>query len=475
MAAQGGWQPFDWCPRDLKVGDHVGLLILSSGETWVVQNGVRAVKSPSKIPASMPLFPLIDLLGNTQGVSLVEAAQPPAVFHMQLAGTGVKVAKDGLSVRHKDPTGKDLNGMAFLNVPIPVFEDGAYFEVCVDEVCEGNMDGLTMGVTTAMPDMMEEGHSTADEVPNSWSMGFDGQACVNGRLTEIDWRPRNLKVGDHVGFLVLGDGAAWIVQNGAQVARLPATLPMDQPLHAFVDLMGNTTKVSLIQAAVPPAGDPVQEGAPGQDPADAGRNSSIKHNHGGFMSSLWSLVGAETASRDSTCHAFDRQRVSPLVVVSPDGLSAEHAEASGESMEGVVFGDGHLPRFADKSQYFEVRVDKVRQGCPDGLVVGVTSKQPPIVKDAEPFGCADEVPGSWSFGYDGSFISVPGPQAKEQERVKFAPNVSLYRVSRFSQSAFRISYAKPSQGREEEDEDEEEEEKKKEKKKEEEEDDDEFY
>ena len=53
--------------------------------------------------------------------------------------------------------------------------EGAYFEVEVKQTRAVMDDGLTIGVTTQLPSALPEPHyQTADEVPVSWSIGFDG-------------------------------------------------------------------------------------------------------------------------------------------------------------------------------------------------------------------------------------------------------------------------------------------------------------
>lgn len=144
-----------------------------------------------------------------------------------------------------------------------------------------------------------------------------------------------------------------------------------------------------------------------------------------------------------------------MVTLSEDALSVQHNDATDEAMQGVVFGDAPLPRLALRSQYFEVKVDSLRAGFPDGLVIGVTSDIPCT---AEPIHCADEIPASWSFGYDGAFLKNAPLETDDGEvrMVKMRSNASLYRVSRFSKSAFRISYKKSKEDVPEEEDDEDE-------------------
>jgi len=67
-----------WQPNLLKKGDTVGLLVRSDGLV-LYQNGVQVeeVKCGNS-PAGKPLYPMIDLLGGTDAVSLNIGASPPA-------------------------------------------------------------------------------------------------------------------------------------------------------------------------------------------------------------------------------------------------------------------------------------------------------------------------------------------------------------------------------------------------------------
>mmetsp|Transcript_7398 Transcript_7398/g.16720 ORF Transcript_7398/g.16720 Transcript_7398/m.16720 type:complete len:485 (+) Transcript_7398:122-1576(+) len=425
------WESISWQPKDLQVGDRVGLLVNGHGEAWVVQNDRRVCKPPCRIPPDRPLYPLIDLLGNTTGISLVLGAQPPVTFHRALSGGYITLSSDGLVATHQDPTGQELKGVAFLSGPAPLFEEGAYFEVTVEEVCEGNPDGLTIGVTVQKPSLDDPEPATADDVPDSWSIGFDGQAKVEGEMIGVNWRPCDLKVGDRIGLFVdFQTQSTWVVENGECAAEIPGSNPpMDRPLYGFVDLLGNTTSISLVESAVPPGCSASMRLA---------GKTAFQTRGGGFLNTIMTMIVDATQRSGSVLSGFDRARTSELVELSADGLSAVHKDTD-EEMKGVLFGDAPLPRFDDDAQYFEVRVDSVTTGFMDGLVIGVTSELPDESKNIS---CADEVPGSWTFGYDGAYSHVPGEHEEEVEdhkELRFRKNDSLYRVSRFSESAFRIS------------------------------------
>eukprot|EP00971_Amphidinium_carterae_P148539 2944984-Amphidinium_carterae.1 len=97
---------------------------------------------------------------------------------------------------------------------------------------------------------------------------------------------------------------------------------------------------------------------------------------------------------------FDRDLTSRYVSISPDGLTAEHKDRTGEAMNGVVFTADVVETFGDNHAYFEVEVLKVREQQLDGLTLGVTSAMPN--SSFTPLETADDVPSSWSVGYDGA-------------------------------------------------------------------------
>jgi hypothetical protein len=66
-----------WQPKLLKAGDRVGLLVRPDGIA-VLQNGVQVDEVLcGNIPAGKALYPVIDLIGGTNAVSLILGASPP--------------------------------------------------------------------------------------------------------------------------------------------------------------------------------------------------------------------------------------------------------------------------------------------------------------------------------------------------------------------------------------------------------------
>jgi len=112
-------------------------------------------------------------------------------------------------------------------VPIRWFDLGAYFEVEIRAVRDDQDDGIVVGVTTSLPEASNEPVDVAADVPSSWSMGYDGNAHIDGKkkMIPIAWSGIKLRVRDRVGFLVTRQGDAWIVENGVPKTSLPERVP----------------------------------------------------------------------------------------------------------------------------------------------------------------------------------------------------------------------------------------------------------
>merc|ERR1712232_173808 len=115
-----------------------------------------------------------------------------------------------------------------------------------------------MGVTLENPRSFKEPFFIAEEVPRSWSFGYDGSAHVDGKedLIEISWEPKELKNGDRVGLLVDNDGAASIYVNDINVTSqdkvMKCGIPVSVDLYPIIDLLGIVRAISLQQGAQPP-------------------------------------------------------------------------------------------------------------------------------------------------------------------------------------------------------------------------------
>jgi len=88
-------------------------------------------------------------------------------------------------------------------------------------------------------------------------------------------------------------------------------------------------------------------------------------------------------------------------------------------LHGVLFSSQPIPARA-AGRYFEVRVDRVRENCPDGLSLGITCADPVDMEEngEDAFEVSEEVPDSWTAGYDGYYRSLH----KENTRLGWKPS-----------------------------------------------------
>ncbi|KAF4706797.1 hypothetical protein FOZ63_029516 [Perkinsus olseni] len=70
---------FEWNPSTLKPGDTVGLSVTTKGQMiLVVNDGEQFILSPAEIPVDeIEMYPVADLLGAAQAISLNVGAHPP--------------------------------------------------------------------------------------------------------------------------------------------------------------------------------------------------------------------------------------------------------------------------------------------------------------------------------------------------------------------------------------------------------------
>lgn len=172
----------------------------------------------------------------------------------------VHISQDGLHARHLDDTGEELHGVLISAEPLAVGRCGLYFEVELEEIRpEETFDGLTVGVTATPPDQVLSTPATAEHIPETWAVGYDGQmwdAASGGALSQIDWDPRTLNKGDVVGVLVTANqGELLVFRNHVACCPGPRAIPVGKkPLYAVVDLLGSARAVRWHTDAEPPLG-----------------------------------------------------------------------------------------------------------------------------------------------------------------------------------------------------------------------------
>merc|ERR1719386_181848 len=94
----------------------------------------------------------------------------------QICSEFVEISADGLTARYLVPGGEDMHGGVIGNGPIPLFREGFYFEIVIDEQITDMPDGLSIGVTLTAPDQIDEMPITIDNIQHAFVVGYDGQA-----------------------------------------------------------------------------------------------------------------------------------------------------------------------------------------------------------------------------------------------------------------------------------------------------------
>jgi hypothetical protein len=179
-------------------------------------------------------------------------------FFQDLNAERVEILEDGFVARHLDDTGEDMCGLVMSCKPLTPSRAGLYFEIEVMETRGEEMpDGLTLGVTLTPPNDVTEVPRTAEHVPNTWTVGYDGQMWdpKEGALFQVDWDPRTLQSGDIVGILITqSEGELLVFRNGDAICPGPRGIPVTggEPLYAVVDLLGAARAVRWRPGAVPP-------------------------------------------------------------------------------------------------------------------------------------------------------------------------------------------------------------------------------
>jgi len=151
-----------------------------------------------------------------------------------------------------------MHGVVISAEPLTLSRTGLYFELELDEIrLEEALDGLTVGVTATEPGLMQAVPKSAERIPETWAVGFDGQMWdpATSTLSQVGWDPRSLRQGDTLGVLVtLSEGELLIFQNGVACCPGPRGIPVStRPLFAVVDLLGAARSVRWRAGAEPPA------------------------------------------------------------------------------------------------------------------------------------------------------------------------------------------------------------------------------
>ncbi|CAE8586723.1 unnamed protein product [Polarella glacialis] len=188
--------------------------------------------------------------------------QKPSGLRQVGTGEQLWVSDDGLMARHSDDTGEEMCGVLAGWEPLVLGRAGAYFEVVLDELRPGEcFDGLTVGVTATDPASLadEDPPGTAEHIPETWAVGYDGQMwdASTGTLCQVGWDPRSLEEGDVIGVLVTAaQGELLVFRNGVACCAGPRAIPVaSRAIYPVVDLLGAARAVRWVSGAEPPTGE----------------------------------------------------------------------------------------------------------------------------------------------------------------------------------------------------------------------------
>eukprot|EP00931_Biecheleriopsis_adriatica_P087762 TRINITY_DN62189_c0_g1_i1.p1 TRINITY_DN62189_c0_g1~~TRINITY_DN62189_c0_g1_i1.p1 ORF type:complete len:725 (+),score=122.32 TRINITY_DN62189_c0_g1_i1:38-2212(+) len=368
-----------WKPARLQKQDVVGFLATPEGAAIVHVNGQVVVDEPNANIPDDDLFAVIDLLGCADEVRLLVGEAPPELpepqaptsvrkgtsrpspakmqgFSSKNIGCFVELSENCMSARHVATHRHELSGGVIGDGPLEVQSDGSvYFQVKLTEVKEGMKDGLTLGVSSASPQEMPPMPSTIGCLGKmSWSMGYDGAMFDGGKgcWAEVGWCCRDLRVQDEVGLLVTKHGQMSIFVNGQFKAEGPSGIPVDLPLYALADLMGNAAGVQL-------------------------------------------QLDAKLVEVKPEMDGWCRTRLGQLVELSPDGCTAIRKGRPDSEYHGGLVGDGPL-RVLEECWFYELRVNSIS----GGMAVGVTTCSPNMIKHEMPE-TMEELEPSWLLGFYG--------------------------------------------------------------------------
>lgn len=494
----------DWEPSLLKAGDTVGLLVKHDRHMYIYVNGHLKVRGPHQAPAGRDFYAIVDLVGNTRSVSLVEDFQMPDIPQAHVMPHGADHGHHSHQpASHHEPhphgrdhghTSKDLltktghhdmhheqhdhhdhhhghmhsrasllirggltfshecvsehvrmsgegrkawhvhdeipEGVLLSKDPVPIFDDGHYFEVEVLRVREGHEDGLAVGVTTTKPrDLFHLAGGPpayAFQVPDSWCIGFVGMfhcSDMQDEFEHVEWHPHLLQVGDSVGCMVTRSGRLCVLVNHKPVAWSPEhysdgnpvrSIPVRKDLYAVVDILGNTREVTFVPDAEPSRAAsreaarlnamhaPVDHHEEHHEEHHEHHHEEDHHAHRRHSHHDVHEPEEEGGSDMEHTLTFSNRCVSPQMGVSRNGLACWRKDPDSEHF-GVLLCEDPVPKFTD-GFYFEIEIDRVREGQEDGLGIGVTTTRPKDIRkhfnnDLPEFGI--QVPDSWMIGFTG--------------------------------------------------------------------------
>lgn len=177
-------------------------------------------------------------------------------FSQEACGANVALSEDGFTATRRC----GCRECAVLgSEPLRRQTRGLYFEVVIDQVLEGWMGGLALGVTHTVPGQVQRLPDKAWRVPESFIVGYSGSAYLGSVEQRVSFQPDTLKVGQRVGLLITGDGRENMIVfvDMKEVLRidggeLHAHGLRDAPLYPLVDVFNAAQAVTLSPCAMAP-------------------------------------------------------------------------------------------------------------------------------------------------------------------------------------------------------------------------------
>lgn len=180
-----------------------------------------------------------------------------AAFSQDACGVNVTLSEDNLTAARRC----GCRASAVMgSEALPRQSRGLFFEVVIQQVLEGWMGGLGIGVTHTPPGQLTRLPDKAWRVPESFVVGYSGSAYFNEKEQRISWQPDTLQVGQRVGFLITGDGREHLLifVDDKEVLRidggdLHAQGLRDAPLYPLVDVFNAAQAIGLNPCAQAPS------------------------------------------------------------------------------------------------------------------------------------------------------------------------------------------------------------------------------
>ncbi|CAE7428952.1 neurl4 [Symbiodinium sp. CCMP2592] len=415
--AQLLWGPAPWSPKALKVGDRLGVIVTMAGELQVSVNGDIVVQATFALPTERPLYAVVDLIGATRSVTLIPDAQPPV---LDPASPPQAFVPPDLS---EDPFNAPSEAGDCVAVEDVEFEDEAQADPEEPRETERVEDPSTLAavkVSVIPPEVAEQASKVKPEeaeqqlVPEVPSGAAD--VVLGQPLQEAAAQPearssaalQAVLAAEARATLPVGDESKPGPASGVpvtSVSEVPtSSVPPGQssnsgpaaPAGAAVATKAATTEKENEPSKlnVPAASNGVSavrtRTGPKRKPVKGAR---VRED----MAPKSAVSGSSAAAAANASQGFHERKKGKYVTVSPGGLRARH-RAPDMEMWGGCLGATALKE-EPHGFYFEVRIDAVTTGMPDGLAIGVTTDAPDELREVPEI--LDALKQVWLIGFDG--------------------------------------------------------------------------